>query len=204
MQSCFQKHVESNQKLVPAIQRIRAGGPGHVRSALFAHPALRGIYAGALMMSLFGCQTETEITTADQLLIDRGIIRAYAKAEGLTLDSISTGVYYSIEDKDIPVYIRPGGSPYSGSWVLLTYTGKTLDGTPLGNSGVVPDTFTFSRLMPGLQTGLGIFKKTQSGFLLIPSTLAYKAADFPEKSIPANAIIRIDLTLVDWGLLKKK
>lgn len=145
-----------------------------------------------------GC-SETEIpTTAEQLALDRELIRAYIKAEGLEMDSLTNGVYYKVLSPEPAPGTRPAGPPNAAHWVLLDYEAFTLNGTLVDAAQQPRDTFLVRKLLPGLQSALGQLKTGQSGIAIIPSTLAYKTASFP--NIPANSVLRFNLTVEKLGL----
>lgn len=123
---------------------------------------------------------------------DIAIIEQYLKTHNLSAQSLSSGLYYIIED--------PGsgsGYPAPGSVVKVRYTGFLPDGQifdqTIGNQ-FVP--FNLDNVIEGWKQGIPLFRKGGKGMLLIPSTLGY--GNRQVGPIPPNSVLLFEIELVDF------
>jgi FKBP-type peptidyl-prolyl cis-trans isomerase FkpA len=118
-------------------------------------------------------------------------IKAYATANSITAVKDSSGIYYQVIDSG------SGLTPTLTSKVSVTYTGKFLNGVVFDQSAnAATSTFTLGTLIKGWQIGLPLIKKGGRIKLIVPSALGY-GCNGAGASIPPNAVLSFDITLVD-------
>jgi FKBP-type peptidyl-prolyl cis-trans isomerase FkpA len=152
----------------------------------------------ALLLVLFigpGCLKNSTCepkTTASEALQ----IEAYAAANGITAMAHSSGLYYEI--------INPGSGATAtlSSKVVITYTGKLLDGTifdqrttPNNAPAGADSPWPLTQLIEGWKVGIPLIKKGGQILLIVPSSMGYGCTAYG--SIPGNSILFFDITLVD-------
>lgn len=160
------------------------------------------IYSGYLMCGLFfhACQQTEEPTLTERILAERPEIEAYVEAEGLEGLFNFDGVYVVTETEGDTATSFPSSS----SLVKLAYVGSLLNGTIFSQAdtsglktpaGELPQ---LNDLIPGLESGLKLFRKSGKGTLIIPSPLGYEEFGSTDGKVPPDAILRFEIELVDF------
>ncbi|UOG75589.1 FKBP-type peptidyl-prolyl cis-trans isomerase [Hymenobacter tibetensis] len=126
---------------------------------------------------------------------DDAQIQAYLTKNNLKGQKTPGGTYY--------VITKPGTGPkpQSGQTVSVKYTGMLLDGKVFDSTekqGGTPISFPIGagQVIPGWDQGLIALNQGTQAILLIPSSLAYGPRS-AGPDIPANAILRFDVELVE-------
>ena len=143
------------------------------------------------LFSYTGCVKGSKACVNQTAQSEQAAILAYAAANGIAASAHPSGLYYQVTNPG------SGAIPFPTSKVYVTYTGK------LTSSGTVFDSQTNSTLtgwvlntlIPGWQIGLPLLQKGGTIKLIIPSELAYGCRGIG--TIPANAILYFEITLVD-------
>lgn len=120
-------------------------------------------------------------------LSNRREIRNYAAKKSFQLDSLSSGLYYLIENPG------SGANPTANAQVTVNYKGyfsddKVFDGTTA--------TFSLFNVIPGWQLGIPLLKRGGKAKLFIPARLAYGSKG--SGKIPPNKVIIFDVELIDF------
>ncbi len=122
-----------------------------------------------------------------QFADDKKMIHEYAAANRLKTKRLPSGMSYAIKKKG------KGSLPQEGDKMTVEYEGFLLDGTPFDSSKGKSFSFELGKgkVIPGWDEGLRYFRKGSSGWLLIPSKMAYGPRSIEEEgiSIPANAVL---------------
>lgn len=134
-----------------------------------------------------GCKSQAPSAEASQL-------QAYASGNGITAQVHSSGLYYEIVNEGT------GTAPTASSKVVITYTGKFLDGQVFSEQTTPNNTaenpaWSLSDLIEGWRIGLPLIKKGGRIKLIIPSALAYGCSG--RGVIPGNTPLFFDVQLVD-------
>lgn len=154
------------------------------------------------MGSLFfpSCAQVEEPSLFELIEADRPDIIAYAESNGLQGLFNFDGVYVVTETAGDTATSFPNSS----SQVDLLYQGSLLSGEVF-NSTASDSLRTpagewprLSELIPGLESGLKLFRKGGKGTLIIPSALGYEEYGSTDGKVPPNAILRFDFELVDF------
>lgn len=146
------------------------------------------LFACLLVMSCAGCSKQEKGCMTVQPQDEVPQILAFAAADSLTLTKDSSGLYYQI--------INPGAGakPDQKDTVLVTYTGKLLNGTTFDQENS-PVQAVLDNVIEGWQIGIPLIKKGGRIKLVIPSAYAYGCnGKYP---IPSNAVLFFDVTLTD-------
>jgi FKBP-type peptidyl-prolyl cis-trans isomerase FkpA len=132
----------------------------------------------ALLLLLGACESK-------QSREDEDIILEYLAANSLSGQSTPEGVYYVVEVEGA------GAFPDINSAVTVHYEGSLTDGTVFDSSfdRGAPSTFPLSGVISGWQIGIPKFREGSTGWLLIPSALAYGNNPPPGSGIPPNAVL---------------
>lgn len=130
-----------------------------------------------------------------QLKKDDVLLQEYIKKNNLTAQKDPSGVYYAVTKPGT------GTKPKTGQMVSVLYKGMLLDGKVFDSSekmGNKPFEFPLGQgqVIPGWDKGIAQFTKGSKGILLVPSSLAYGQRG-AGTDIPADAILRFDVELVD-------
>lgn len=156
---------------------------------------------GCLFGGLFfsSCAQEEELNDFEKIALERPTIEAYAAEQGLDGVFNFQGVYVVTQaEGDTATSFAT-----SSSFVDLAYVGALLDGKVFSDTngeglrtpgGELP---RLSNLIPGLESGVKLFRKGGSGTLIIPSPLAYEEFGSTDGQIPPDAILRFDFELLD-------
>jgi len=152
----------------------------------------RKFFAFSLLLVIaISCKKET---VTDYGPIDQQIIEDYLKANDLTAQSTSSGLYYIIE--------KPGSTnhPTIKSKVSVNYKGYIPDGTIFDQSYSTgkPTDFALSGVIAGWQEGLQLIGAGGKIQLFIPSSLGYGANPPTGSVIPANSVLIFETELVDF------
>ncbi len=128
---------------------------------------------------------------------DIGLIQAYLKKNKLLAKKTAGGTYYFVT--------RPGKGlpPKKGQTVRVLYrgtvltTGKEFDAS--AKHGNEPFAFALGahQVIPGWDQGIAMLTKGSKAVLLIPSALGYGPRG-AGADIPANAVLRFEVELVDF------
>ena len=98
------------------------------------------------------------------------------------------GIYYQIVD------LGYGATPDINSTVVVTYTGKFLNGN-IFDEKASADSFQLNKVIEGWQIGLPLIKKGGRIKMVIPSAYAYGCVG--NGPIPPNAVLYFDVKLED-------
>lgn len=154
---------------------------------------LLSLTAGSLMTA---CKKDSE-PAADYSAADDATIKQYLATNAITTaQKQPSGLYF------VPVTTNATAAiPTAGQTVSVLYTGTLLDGTVFDAStkhGNEPLNFVLGQkqLIPGFEEGVSLMHKGDKATLLLPSALAYGPSG-SGSAIPANAVIRFDVELVD-------
>lgn len=123
-----------------------------------------------LSKSFFGILLSvTFLACTDQIEKDRNKIEDYLQENGLVASVTDEGLYYIIEEEGT------GQRPSIQDEVKVHYEGKTLDDIVFDSSYErnQPASFPLTWVIEGWQIGIPLFKEGGSGWLYIPSHLAY-------------------------------
>ena len=141
-----------------------------------------------LTILISGCKKDE----VDQAAEDKAAIEAYLEENNLEAESLSTGLYYIIEELGIG-----DDFPNTNSIVKISYTGYLLNGDEFDSTAPgQPIELPLADVIDGWKQGIPLFKKGGKGKLLIPSELGY--GDRAIGGIPANSVLVFDITLVDY------
>lgn len=148
---------------------------------------VKHLFLALLILPIFGC--DNQLTFEEQLEIDKQLIADYVAANNLTGQSTASGLFYGITE--------PGNGtfPEFSSTVEVIYTGKLLDGTVFDSSDGFPTSFQLFQVIQGWQEGMTYMDEGSTGYLLIPSNIAYGRNG--RGSIPPNAVLYFDIELLD-------
>ncbi|MCA8832805.1 FKBP-type peptidyl-prolyl cis-trans isomerase [Hymenobacter pini] len=132
-----------------------------------------------------------------QLKADDAKLQEYIKKNNLTAQRDTSGVYYVVTSPGT------GPKPKVGQVVAVQYkgtlleNGKEFDSSAKGNGGK-PIEFPIGvgQVIPGWDKAIPMLNKGSKAVLLIPSSLAYGQRG-AGADIPADAILRFDVELVD-------
>jgi FKBP-type peptidyl-prolyl cis-trans isomerase len=145
------------------------------------------------MMEL--AKKKAEADAARLLQKDDLQIQAYLKKNNLNGLKTTGGTYYVVTKAGT------GPKPQTGQTVSVLYKGALLDGKVFDSSekqGGKPISFALGvgQVIPGWDQGLAALTQGTKAILLVPSPLAYGARG-AGANIPANAILRFDVELVE-------
>ena len=141
------------------------------------------------MISL-SCGDEDRTCEADMSSAE---IRSYLDDNNIDADSLSSGLYFSIEDAgSLP-------TPSANSNVTVHYHGYFMNGDVFDSSidRGTPSTFNLNQVITGWQQGIPIFGKGGRGTLYIPCQLAYGNSEVP--GIPVGSVLIFDIELIDFN-----
>ena len=124
-------------------------------------------------------------------------IQAYAMANGMNITAHSSGLFYEIIDPG------SGATATLNSKIVITYTGKLLNGTifdqrinPNNTQTEGPESpWPLGQLIEGWKVGIPLIKKGGRIKLLVPSAMAYGCTGYG--SIPGDSPLFFDIQLVD-------
>jgi FKBP-type peptidyl-prolyl cis-trans isomerase len=161
----------------------------------FCTVLLLSLTAGSFMTA---CKNDSETVNADYSAVDDAAIQKYLAANAITTaQKQASGLYF------VPVVTNATAAPATvGKNVSILYTGRLLDGTVFlssaQNNNNLPTSFVLgnSQVIGGLQEGVSLMHLGDKATLLIPSALAFGPKGNPP-SVPANAVVRFDVELVD-------
>ena len=141
---------------------------------------------------LIGCKKDT-VTYQEQLDMDIAIIENYLSQDSITATKDPSGLFYVIDEEGTGTEF-----PKFNSTVVLSYSGKLLDGTIFDSASTVnPLSSNLQSLIRGWQIGVPKFKKGGKGTLYIPSGLGYGTR--ATGSIPANSVLIFDIELLNFN-----
>lgn len=149
------------------------------------------IFCFAAILFIPSClKNNNEPCTPNTPASEATAISSYAATNSINGTFHSSGLYYEITNTG------SGATPTASSKVYVTYTGKLTNGTIFDQQTVAANTgWTLGGLIPAWQIGLSLIQKGGSIKLVVPSAMAYGCTG--AGTIPANAILFFDITLVD-------
>jgi len=119
---------------------------------------------------------------------DREKILEYLIDNNLTAIEHETGIFYHIDT------LGAGLFPTRNSTVLLNYTGTLLDGNEFDKG--FERTFHLPSAILGFQYGVPLFNRGASGFIIVPSGLAYGSTG--TMTIGPNTILKFRVEVIDF------
>jgi FKBP-type peptidyl-prolyl cis-trans isomerase FkpA len=137
-----------------------------------------------------GCLKSSDPCTPKTPASENAQMQAYCAGNGIIPTVHSSGLFYQI--------MNPGSgpSPAPTSKVFITYVGKLVDGTIFDQQSNASNTgWPLNQLIEGWRVGLPLIQKGGEIKLVVPSSMAYGCAGYG--TIPGNAILFFDITLVD-------
>lgn len=147
---------------------------------------LIGILLAAVAFMVSSCKKESTLPS------DAEQIATYIKDNNITPIVDPSGINYIITK------VGTGSSPKITSTVTVYYKGYLTNKTVFDQTSSTPVTFPLSNVIKGWQIALPLLKKGGSGTFIIPSNLAY-GSNPPSSSIPANATLVFEISLVDFN-----
>ncbi|MDR2927137.1 MAG: FKBP-type peptidyl-prolyl cis-trans isomerase [Cytophagaceae bacterium] len=120
-------------------------------------------------------------------------IEQYISDNALDMKRTETGLWYSIADEG------SGGAIVKGKVVVLNYTVKLLDGSPLyssDESGVKEFLVGQGGVESGLEEGILMLKKGSKASFIMPPHLAHGLVGDDDK-IPSRAILVYEIEVLD-------
>ncbi len=154
-------------------------------------PMKKCLLALVFFLFLAGCSKKEEGCMPVSPKSEEAQIIEYANSKGIIAEKHASGIFYQI--------MTPGTgttTPTLNSRVYITYTGQLLNGTLFDQGTDASKTgWKLGGLIEGWGIGLPLIKKGGRIKLIIPSSLAYGCNGAP--SIPPNAVLYFDVTLVD-------
>jgi FKBP-type peptidyl-prolyl cis-trans isomerase len=150
---------------------------------------------GAWMMLLLvsvlpGCLKKDEGCEPVRPDTEAPLMLNYMSANHMNGTKHSSGMYYEV--------VNPGTGtiPTTSSRIIVTYTGKLLNGTVFERVDTPdPNGFVLNQVIEGWKIGVPLIRKGGSIRLVIPSSLAYSCIERP--GIPANSVLFFEINLID-------
>jgi FKBP-type peptidyl-prolyl cis-trans isomerase FkpA len=140
-------------------------------------------------------QQEMMAHAEEQSKEDEALIKSYIAEKGLDAKRTESGLYYVVTQPG------KGDMPKAGQVVTVHYTGTTLDGKKFDSSLDRGQPLEFplgqGRVIQGWDEGIALLNKGAKATFIIPSPMAY-GPQSPSPDIPANAILRFDVELLDF------
>jgi FKBP-type peptidyl-prolyl cis-trans isomerase FkpA len=162
--------------------------------------ALRSyILSFALLLVLFVCPqcAKNKSCTPNSPSSEFAQMQAYCAANAITPVVHPSGLYYQV--------LTQGSGPAANvnSKIVITYTGKLLDGTvfdirttPNNTQTTGPESpWPLTQLIEGWKVGIPLIQKGGHIQLVVPSSMAYGCSGYG--GIPGNKILFFDINLVD-------
>jgi FKBP-type peptidyl-prolyl cis-trans isomerase len=157
--------------------------------------ALLGLLTAGLLTT--ACNKDDTTATPDYSAADDATITKYLATNTVSnAQKQTSGLYF------VPLVTNASATkPVAGNTVSLLYTGKLLDGTTFDASSQrnnVPVSFRLGagQVIAGFDEGASLMHLGDSALFIIPSGLAY-GPNGNGSTIPANAIVRFNVKLVD-------
>nr|WP_294794464.1 FKBP-type peptidyl-prolyl cis-trans isomerase [uncultured Mucilaginibacter sp.] len=141
---------------------------------------------------LAACKKSEKFDAGAQAKLDDTQITTYLTTKNISAVKDASGLYYQI--------ITPGSAakPTATSGVYIIYDGILMSTGVSFDSKTTPYYFpSLDKLIQGWQIGLPKIGKGGHIKLFVPSGLAYK--NDGSGSVPANAVLIFDITLVDFN-----
>lgn len=166
------------------------------------------IIFGLLSIFIIGCSNSEDTNPEAQLAKDLSLIDQYVAEQGLDVDIDESGIRYVIKNEG------NGNFPETGEIVRVDYEVFLLNGTFVDTSieqtarannafneqrEYVPFQFRIGGggVIEGFDLGTRLLSLGGSGTFLLPSALAYGTGGTPSGSVPANASLIFNITLVE-------
>lgn len=160
-------------------------------SGAAARLLLPALLATATLVATSCKKDDTTTTTPkqDNSAADDAAIQKYLADNNITnARKQASGLYY------IPVTTNPNGlQATAGRTVNVTYAGTLLNGNAF-DSGTYTFPLGAGQVIAGWDEGIALMRLSERSILLIPSGLAY-GSNSPSPKIPANSVLRFDVTL---------
>lgn len=116
----------------------------------------------------------------------------YVKANGI-VDCTPSGLYYT------KTLVTDGTVPQKGQQVRIKFVASFIDGTPLGNSDDLGESFEMTygngSVLKGLEEGIGMMHVGEKARFVLPYTLAY--GEHPYGNIPGCSNLVFDVELLE-------
>lgn len=163
---------------------------------------------GILLILIVGCGGSEDVDPETQLARDLSLIDQYVAEEGLDVDIAESGIRYVIRNEG------NGNFPQAGEIVRVEYEVFLLNGTFVDTSieQTARDNNAFNEqrdyapfqfriggggVIEGFDLGTRLLSLGGNGTFLLPSALAYGNSGTPSGSVPANASLIFNITLVE-------
>lgn len=132
-----------------------------------------------------------QLDPAEQLAVDKSLIKGYLTANNLSAQETSSGLHYIIEESGRGAAVGPG------SIINVLLNGYLLDGTPFTpNEPCSPATINVGGdIIAGFKEGIQFFKVGGKGTIFLPSALAFGIEG--NGPIQPNTVIAFDIEIVD-------
>lgn len=157
----------------------------------------------SLMGGLPACQKTVDPVGSDTDTFTQNVkdIQTYATSKGLSGTALNSGLYYVLTKANPTGKLATYGEELEFSYKLFlltrnadgSVTDKLLDTTYATKSTYLP--FSTGFLQPGLEEGILRMHEGEQATLLLPAKLAFGNAASTDGNIPANSMIRWDVTL---------
>lgn len=145
------------------------------------------VFLGIIAIAFISCKKIPDFDPVKQAADDDAAIRNYLQQNNLTaVKDPSTALYYNI------VSLGTDPHPVVNSTVIVTYVGKTLDGSIFDQSKT-DVAFTLNRLIAGWQIGLPKIGTGGEIILYVPSALGY--GNSSAGPLAPNTVLIFDIKL---------
>ncbi len=142
------------------------------------------------LLLTFSCKDKFD--EEEQFQKDLDLIEAHLAENNLTAQKTASGLHYIIQEEG-----TGNDHPDINSTVECIYSGFLMeDGSFFDGSLGQPATFSLTNVIEGWQEGIPKFKRNGSGYLFIPSKLAY--GNTQRNGIPKNSVLIFEIELVHF------
>ncbi len=123
--------------------------------------------------------------------IDSIDLETYLKQNNIQANSAGDGLYYQIDQEG------HGAFPKAGDYVMVSYTGRLIDGTVFDKSGEEPFLFQlgYRQVIRGWEKGIPLFQVGGKGILYVPPHLGYGKTG-AGNIIPPNTALLYDIEVL--------
>ena len=146
-----------------------------------------------LLLMIFSgpsCLKGSDPCTPKTIASENAQLQAYCAGNGITPTTHSSGMLYQIMNPG------SGATATANSTIFITYVGKLTDGTVFDQQSNSSATgWPLNQLIEAWRVGIPLIQEGGQIKLVVPSSMAYGCAGYG--SIPGNAILFFDITLVD-------
>ena|SRR5215217_5094702 len=145
-----------------------------------------------VIAGLAACKKSDKFDAEAQAKLDDAQIVKYLSDNNITAVKDGSGLYYQI------ITAGSAEKPTTSNGVYLTYEGKLMSNGTVFETKETPYYFAnLGSLIQGWQIGVPKIGRGGRVKIFVPSGLAYK--DQATGSIPANAVLIFDITLVNFN-----